>query len=147
VQALKTQVVTLGLQDRVQLLGFRSDVVPIMQACDVIAHTSTAPEPFGRVIVEAMLCGRPIIASAAGGAVELVEPGVTGWLTPLGDAIALADAIAHCRADPAHTQTIAQTAQTTAIDRFNLTRVQQQIDQLLQAIVKAGGSKQSSVSQ
>ncbi|MBD2036618.1 glycosyltransferase [Leptolyngbya sp. FACHB-321] len=139
VQALKTQVTTLGLQDRVQFLGFRSDVVPIMQACEVIAHTSTAPEPFGRVIVEAMLCGRPIIAAAAGGAVELVEPGVTGWLTPPGDAQALAAAIAHCRADPAHTQAIVQTAQTQATDRFALSHIRQQIDQLLQAVVKAEG--------
>lgn len=147
VQALKTQVATLGLQDRVQFLGFRSDVVPIMQACDVLAHTSTAPEPFGRVIAEAMLCGRPIIASAAGGAMELVEPGVTGWLIPPGDAQALAAAIAHSRADPAHTQAIAQAAQTSAIDRFALSHVQQQIEQLLQAVVKAGGSEQPSVSQ
>ncbi|XHX75848.1 MAG: glycosyltransferase [Stenomitos frigidus ULC029] len=139
VQALKTQVATLGLQDRVQFLGFRSDVVPIMQACDVVAHTSTAPEPFGRVIVEAMLCGRPIIAAAAGGAMELVEPGVNGWLTPPGDAQALANAIAHCRADPAHTQAIAQTAQTQATDRFALTHIRQQIDQLLQAILKVKG--------
>ncbi|HEY9896860.1 MAG TPA: glycosyltransferase [Candidatus Sericytochromatia bacterium] len=139
VQALKTQVATLGLQDRVQFLGFRSNVVPIMQACDVIAHTSTAPEPFGRVIVEAMLCGRPIIASAAGGAVELVEPGVTGWLTPPGDAQALATAIAQSRADPVHTQVIAQTAQTQATARFDLTHIRQQIEQLLQAVVKAEG--------
>ena len=56
VQTLKAQVESLGLQNRVHFLGFRSDIVPLMHACDVVAHTSTAPEPFGRVIAEAMLC-------------------------------------------------------------------------------------------
>jgi len=51
-----------------------------MTACDLVAHTSTVPEPFGRVIVEAMLCERPVVAAGAGGVVELVEPGKTGWL-------------------------------------------------------------------
>lgn len=135
VQTLKAQVATLGLQDRVQFLGFRSDVVPIMQACDVIAHTSTAPEPFGRVIAEAMLCGRPVIASAAGGAVELVEPGVTGWLVPPGDAQALATAIAYCRAEPETATAIAHAAQVSATDRFALNHIRQQIDQLLKTVI------------
>jgi glycosyltransferase involved in cell wall biosynthesis len=51
-----------------------------MAACDLVTHTSTAPEPFGRVIVEAMLCGTPVIAAGAGGATELIEHGKTGWL-------------------------------------------------------------------
>ncbi|MBW4578144.1 MAG: glycosyltransferase [Tildeniella nuda ZEHNDER 1965/U140] len=135
VQTLKAQVEKLGLRDRVHFLGFRSDVVPLMQACNLVAHTSTAPEPFGRVIAEAMLCGRPVIASASGGAVELIESSVTGWLVPPGDVKALAAAIAHCQANPAATQAIAKAAQVEAIDRFDLKQIRQQIDQLLQVVV------------
>jgi peptidoglycan/LPS O-acetylase OafA/YrhL len=135
VQTLKTQVETLGLQNRVQFLGFRSDVVPLMHACDLIAHTSTAPEPFGRVIVEAMLCGKPVIASAAGGAVELVEPGVIGWLVPPSDVKALATTIAHCRNHPEQIAAIAQIAQTTASKRFDINQIRQQIDQVLREVV------------
>ena len=135
VQTLKAQVNTLGLHDRVRFLGFRSDVVPLMQVCDVIAHTSTAPEPFGRVIAEAMLCGRPVIASASGGAVELVESGVNGWLVPPGDVETLATAIAHCRNYPEQVNAIAQAAQVEATDRFAINHIRQQIDQLLQAVV------------
>ncbi|MEG4172930.1 glycosyltransferase [Microcoleus sp. S13_D1] len=65
----------LGLEDRVNFLGFRSDIPQLMAICDLVAHTSTAPEPFGRVIVEAMLCGRPIVAAQSGWAIELIEPG------------------------------------------------------------------------
>ena len=78
VDRLHRQVAELGLHDRVKFLGFRADVCELMSACDLIAHTSTSPEPFGRVIVEAMLCQRPVVATAAGGVVELIESGLRG---------------------------------------------------------------------
>lgn len=73
VAQLHTQIAELGLNKRVQFLGFRLDIMPLMTACDLITHTSTAPEPFGRVIIEAMSCGRLVVAAQDGGAVELVE--------------------------------------------------------------------------
>ena len=79
VDQVRTQIDELGLGDRVKFLGFRSDIPELMTACDAIVHTSIAAEPFGRVIVEGMLCGRPVIAAAAGGALEIVEHG-KNWL-------------------------------------------------------------------
>lgn len=52
VQQLHQQVETLNLESQVKFLGFRSDIPQLMAACDLVAHTSTAPEPFGRVIVK-----------------------------------------------------------------------------------------------
>ncbi|NET30782.1 MAG: glycosyltransferase family 4 protein [Cyanothece sp. SIO1E1] len=121
----------LNLKHRVHFLGFRSDVPNLMHACDLVAHTSIAPEPFGRVIVEAMLCSRPIIASAAGGAIELVDHGQTGWLFPPGDAIKLADIIRDCQTNEARRLTLATHAQITAQSRFNLDNTNQDIAQLL----------------
>lgn len=131
VNQLRQQVADLGLEDRVRFLGFRSDVSSCMAACDLVAHTSTAPEPFGRVIVEAMICGKPVIAAAAGGAVELVEHGQTGWLVPPGDPVKLADMICHCRSQPALAQEIADRACLTAKQEFNLSATNQQIAKLL----------------
>jgi glycosyltransferase involved in cell wall biosynthesis len=91
--ALDEQAQRLGIAHRVHRLGFRTDVPALMKACDIIAHTSVAPEPFGRVIVEGMLAERPVIATRAGGAVEIVEDGVTGCLVPPGNAAALADTL------------------------------------------------------
>lgn len=136
VQHLHSLVAALGLEERVRFLGFRSDIVQLMSACDLVAHTSTAPEPFGRVIVEAMLCGRPVVAAEAGGAIELVEPGVTGWLVPPGEPQQLAAVIASCRNQPEHTATIAHRAQSQASQRFDLTTINQQIAQLLCRAVK-----------
>jgi glycosyltransferase involved in cell wall biosynthesis len=137
VQRLHQQVTELGLKKRVHFLGFRSDISQLMTACDLVAHTSTAPEPFGRVIVEAMLCGRPVVAAQAGGAVELVEPGITGFLLPPAEATLLAEIITTCRNQPDHTAAIAHQARTTASQRFHLTNINQQIAQLLCRAVKA----------
>ncbi|NEP14464.1 MAG: glycosyltransferase family 4 protein [Symploca sp. SIO2C1] len=134
VEHLHQQVAKLGLKERVQFLGFRSDVVPLMSACDLIAHTSTAPEPFGRVIVEAMLCGRPVVAAEAGGAIELVETGKTGWLVPPGNPQQLAEIITTCRHQPEATMMIANQAKDIATQRFDLSNINQELAQLLGCI-------------
>ena len=85
-----------------------------MSACDLIAHTSTAAEPFGRVIVEGMLCDRPVVAAAAGGAVEIVRHSQTGWLTPPGDARKLAEIITTVYEQPERAKAIAQRGQQEA---------------------------------
>jgi glycosyltransferase involved in cell wall biosynthesis len=141
VKQLHQQVARLGLEKRVKFLGFRQDVPKLMAACEVVTHTSTAPEPFGRVIVEAMLVGRPIIASKAGGAVELVEPGETGWLCPPGDVEKLAELILLCRNQPEFARLVAQKAQTLAAQKFLLDEINQQVDHLIhQAVVMNSGS-------
>ncbi len=136
VQSLHEQVAALGLEERIRFLGFCSDIVPLMRACDLIAHTSTAPEPFGRVIVEAMLCGRPVVAAQSGGAVELVETDKTGWLVPPGDPLLLAAAITACRSQPEHAATIAHQAQSQSSQRFHLLTINQQIEQLLRRAIE-----------
>ncbi len=131
VEQLHQQIEQLGLQRRVKFLGFRQDVAPLMAACDLVAHTSTAPEPFGRVIVEAMLCGTPVVAAQAGGAMELVEPDVTGWLVPPGQPMKLAESINICYHQPDVAGAIAQRAKQFAQAQFNWATIQQQIDRLL----------------
>ncbi|EDX84375.1 glycosyl transferase, group 1 family protein [Synechococcus sp. PCC 7335] len=131
---LHRQVEQLGLQDRVRFLGFRSDIPQLMSACDLVTHTSTAPEPFGRVIVEAMLCGTPVVAAAAGGATELVDAGKNGWLCPPDNPELLAKAISACRNQPEQCQQIAQVAQTQARDRFDVSTINALIAQHLQSV-------------
>lgn len=132
VQQIQAQVARLGLQERVRFLGFRSDVVPLMHSCDLIAHTSTAPEPFGRVVAEAMLCGKPVVAAQGGGMTELIEHDQTGWLVSPNQPQQLAAIIAACRDDPEQAHAVAHQAQQQASQKFNLTKVQQQISSLLE---------------
>ncbi|WP_414572913.1 glycosyltransferase family 4 protein [Nostoc sp. CCY 9925] len=131
VQQLHQQVAKLGLENRVKFLGFRSDIPQLMAACDLVAHTSTSPEPFGRVIVEAMLCEKPIIAAKAGGAMELVEHGLNGFLVTPGEPQELAQVIITCLQETEMTATIAKNARITASERFDVATINQQIAQLL----------------
>ncbi len=82
-----------GLANRAHFLGFRDDVPALMKGVDIVAHTSIAPEPFGRVVVEGMLAGKPVIAARDGGVTEIIDDGRDGLLVPSGDANALAAAI------------------------------------------------------
>lgn len=132
VQQLHHQVTSLGLDTRVKFLGFRSDIPLLMTACDLIAHTSTSPEPFGRVIVEAMLCGKPVVAAKAGGAIELVEQGVNGFLVTPGNPQELAQTIITCLQETEKTMVIADHARATASQRFDVATINQQISQLLE---------------
>jgi glycosyltransferase involved in cell wall biosynthesis len=99
-EELERLIGRLGLSDRVRLLGFRQDIPRLLRATDVVVHTSLAPEPFGRVLVEAMLAERPVVAADGGGAREVVEHGVTGYLVPPGDPGGLAAVLRRLIASP-----------------------------------------------
>ncbi|MBK0057837.1 glycosyltransferase [Pseudomonas sp. S44] len=89
---LKAQAAELGIADRVDFLGQVPDARRYFQAFDVFALSSDH-EPFGMVLLEAMVAGVPLLATACGGAREVVE-GV-GVLFPLGDAGQLAQGLKH----------------------------------------------------
>ena len=132
---LQEQVKQLNLSHRVKFLGFRRDVPRLMTGCDLIAHTSTAPEPASRVLVETMLAGKPLIASRNGGTMELVEENKMGWLFPSGDDRALAEIIKRCYQQPEYTARMAASGQQMASDRFRLEKMLQQLDKTLQEVV------------
>jgi glycosyltransferase involved in cell wall biosynthesis len=89
---LKHRARQLGLQPNVAFLGWRDDVQQILPLLDVLVLPSLN-EGMGRVLVEAMIAGRPVVASRTGGIPDLIRDGVDGLLVPPGDASALADAI------------------------------------------------------
>ncbi len=97
---LRARVARPPLAGRVRMLGASREVASLIAACDAVAHTSVLPEPFGRVLVEALLARRPVVASDAGGVREVVSDEVTALLVRPGDANALAHAIERLRDDP-----------------------------------------------
>ncbi|MGI4862015.1 MAG: glycosyltransferase family 4 protein [Janthinobacterium lividum] len=129
---LREKTRALGIEDRVHFLGFQSDIAGLMSAVDIIAHTSVAPEPFGRVIVEAMLARRPVIATAAGGALEIITDQVDGSLVEPGNVRELADKIDMLRENPALAADLVLRAHATACANFNP-------DVYCQAVVKQLG--------
>jgi len=92
---------SLGVAGRVGFVGHRGDPEGAYRGLDVVAHASTRPEPFGRVIVEAMACGRAVVVAPTGGAAGLFEDGVSAVGSPPGDPSALAATLARLVGDPA----------------------------------------------
>jgi len=83
----------LGVDSVVQFAGPCRDMAAAYKAADVVVSASTDPEGFGRVVAEGMAMGRPVVASAHGGAVEQLDQGALGWLTRPGDSESLADGL------------------------------------------------------
>jgi glycosyltransferase involved in cell wall biosynthesis len=96
--ALSALVRSLGIADRVRLLGWRDDVPALMATADLLACPSRH-EPLGNVVLEAWAQRLPVVASAAEGPRALIQHGRTGLLVPVGDADALAAAISGLGAD------------------------------------------------
>jgi glycosyltransferase involved in cell wall biosynthesis len=122
-EKLKNIAAQESLQGRVHWLGFRQDIPALMKACDAIAHCSTAPEPFGRVIVEAQLSKRPAIATIGGGTSEIITNGITGLLIPPNDPQLLAAAIQQILSDREATQKMVEAAYSQAKTKFSIPSV------------------------
>jgi glycosyltransferase involved in cell wall biosynthesis len=116
---------------RVHMLGSRDDVPRLLAACDVVVHASILAEPFGRVLVEAMLAGRPVVATRAGGVPEVVTDDETGVLVPPGDARALTEALDALRRDPARVARLAGKGAEHARRRFSRDAMLAGVDRVL----------------
>lgn len=107
-----------------RFVGYQEDpfaVASFYQAADVYLHAARA-DTFPIVILEAMACGTPVVATSVGGIPEQVEEGVTGYLTPPGDSQAMAMRIEQLLSDNALRQRFAAAAVESARRRFDLDR-------------------------
>ena len=89
---LKALVVKYNLIDNVFFTGNRNDIAEIMHASDILIHASVKPEPQGLIIIEALLCGKPVIASDSGGSAEIIDK-YGGYKIAPGNAKLLGEAI------------------------------------------------------
>jgi glycosyltransferase involved in cell wall biosynthesis len=139
-EELRGRVRRLGLGERVHFVGFREDVPDVIQALDVVVHASVRPEPFGRVILEGMLLGKPVVASKAGGVLELIEHEKTGYLVPPGDVPALADCLTTILAQPERAAAMGRYAAEWARKQFSLARQVEEMSQIYEESTRANGS-------
>jgi len=123
--ALDEFVRARGLAGRVRFLGPRSDVPDVLSALDVVVHASVLPEPFGRILIEAMAVGRPVVASNADGVPEIVVDGQTGLLVPPRDHAALARALGTLLRDPARRARMGADARERVREHFSVERFAQ----------------------
>ena len=119
-----------GLEKKVHLMGYRSDLGTEYARSDMLLITSRM-ETFGRVAVEAMLAGCPVVSSDAGALPEIVLDGETGLLYRSGDPDHLARQIRRIAGDPALRKSISDRARDYAENRFSAERFVTDIDRIL----------------
>lgn len=96
---LRERIETLGLGGIAVILPFADDVATVMSALDVLVHPALGTEALGVVLLEAMACGKPVIASRLDGIPETLTEGVHGLLVPPADTLALAETMGRVVAD------------------------------------------------
>jgi len=119
---LRRQAAERGVAGQVRLLGFRHDVPDLLAACDLFVHPSHM-EGMGSSLIDAMLAGRPIVTTTAGGIPEVVGVdgdgrGPVAWLTPPRSSRELAEAILEALADDVRCGQFVQLARQRALQRF-----------------------------
>ena len=112
--ALKDLVSQVGLDGRLDFVGFTEDVGEHLARFDILVHASVIPEPFGLVVIEGMAAGLPVVASSGGGPSEVIEDGVTGVLYPPGDVDSLAGVLKALAGDAALRRRLGDAARSKA---------------------------------
>jgi glycosyltransferase involved in cell wall biosynthesis len=125
----------LGLAGRVLITGYRPDVANYANTLEIQVHASIAPEPFGRVLLEAMALGKPVIGSGGGAVPEIVVDGVTGYLFPPNDAQALASRMRTLLVDPAAAAAMGQAGRRRLEAEFSITRNVAQTQRLYERLI------------
>lgn len=130
---LRGMASSLGLGDRVGFTGFLRPA-PAIRALDIVVHASTQPEPFGLVIAEGMACGRAVVTSAAGGAAELIRPGVDALTHTPGDPVDLAAKLRELAGNSALRRELGQRARAAACERFSPDRLARELVTLYERV-------------
>ncbi len=120
--ALEHQIKHLHLAQHIVLTGFRADVLGVLKGLDLFVMSSVT-EGLGTALLDAMALGRPIVATRAGGILEVVLHGETGLLVPPRDAPALAAGILDLLRDPERRRRLAAAGLARVRDRFSVDRM------------------------
>ncbi|NOZ72423.1 MAG: glycosyltransferase family 4 protein [Chloroflexi bacterium] len=117
----------LSIIDHVHFTGPRGDVPRLLQAADIASFVPREPEPFGRVIIEAMAAGLPVIGARHGAIPDIIREGETGLIVPAADPSALAVALQQLLAQPALAHAMGQAGRARVASHYS---IKQQIRQL-----------------
>ncbi|HTI71969.1 MAG TPA: glycosyltransferase family 4 protein [Candidatus Limnocylindria bacterium] len=131
--ALRAYVRDRRLERLVHFVPFQSNVAAVLSSLDVLVHMSVKPEPFGRVLIEAMAVGTPVLASRGGGVPEIVTEGLDGELAEPG---AVPEYLAKLRkmSAPGSLAAYAQNTRATVKKKFSLDRVVGDFSNLFSAL-------------
>jgi glycosyltransferase involved in cell wall biosynthesis len=135
--ALRAALTRHGLDDCVTVGGWVHDKDAFYRRIDLFALPSHH-EPFGIVLIEAMAAGLPVVATESEGPREILQHGQTGLLSPLGDAAALADAMAAALADAPLAAQLAHAGQASVRARYSPQAMADRLSAALDCVVPTG---------
>jgi len=138
-RGMEAFVAAHGLGQHVRFVGHRSDIADVVGALDVLVHASVTPEPFGRVLIEGMALGRPLVATAGGGVPEIVVDGETGLIVPGGDVDAMAGALRRLLADAALRERFGAAGARRARTHFSLASYVAGVDAVYASVLDGAG--------
>lgn len=130
----------LDVSDRVDVLGFRTDVPELLAAADVFVHTAKA-DPHPRAVIEAMGAGLPVVGYRVDGVAETVVDGRTGRLVPPGDTDRLADAARDLAADADARQRMGSAARTRVREDFTAEATADRVGAILEQACGRSGAR------
>jgi glycosyltransferase involved in cell wall biosynthesis len=128
-----------GLENRVRFVGHCGDMPAAMMLADVVVSaSSTEPEAFGRIAVEAQAMGKPVIATAHGGSLETVRDRQTGWLVKPCDVRALSGAMADAIENPLQREQFGKRGYAWVRDHFSVNKMCEKTLLLYRQLIRKG---------
>ncbi len=109
-----------NLQKKLTNLGYRTDVAELLQGFDILVLPSILPDPFPTVVLEAMASGKAVVATRQGGALEMVDNGVTGIWIPVKEATRAAAAMEQLVTDPALRKLMGDKGRQKVLSEYSL---------------------------
>lgn len=131
---LNERIASLEMAASIHNLGYREDIPQLLQGLDVFLSPSTLPDPFPTVILEAMASAKPVVATAHGGAVEMIENGVTGALIPVNDAKKAAEILVPFLLDKEKREAAGRLARNRILESYSLESFQKNIGALFNSL-------------
>lgn len=133
---VERRIAEAGIQDRVHLLGLRRDVAGILQTFDVFLATSHW-EGLPRTFLQAIAAGKPIVTTRVHGALDVIEPGVTGYVEEIGDIEGLAGRVVELLEDPRLAERMGAAARSSLAVEFTSEVMVEATDALYRTLLPA----------
>ena len=132
---LQERIAATGLDQVVKLIPFTDDILPLEAALDVLVHPAVGTDAFPLVVLEGMISGKPVIASAIDGIVEQFQEGVQGFFVPRGDVSALAAAMSRLAGDAGLRERMGAAGRAHVATHFTRVRLAQNTLDIYQGIL------------
>lgn len=138
-ESLATEAKDAGIENNIHFLGIKKDIPAMLAIMDICALPSLS-EGFSNALLEYMAAGKPIVATAVGGNVDVIEHEKNGLLVPPKDPQALAEAVIRLLKEKEFAAALAANARKTVEERFDMKKQIREFEQFLESVGERGNN-------